>query len=305
MTPRRLLSAVLLAVATLSACEVSVPFGPAEAPPPVALSGAFSPDSLWRVRLIGSTAYGGSVPVPYLPAVTDATVTILDVTTGERLVFEAARNGTYRFAGTPAAGHRYEITAARPDGSTLRASGESPPPPESDVTSIEAAGRDVIADQPVGVYRVTLRLGGARAGESLVVEALRTDGAPDADLFPVFLSSDDPDLRDSFADDGPVRVYTEFSGRAVFLGPILSGRTVVLVVRVPLVDEAPSVRLRLTALSPDLRRHLATLDLQADRGGDPFTEPVRVFSNVDGGAGVFAGYVARDTTLTLPFLPAR
>lgn len=298
MNVRPVLLALVLAV--LCGCEVGVPFDPAGDPPPAALSGAFSPDSLWRLRLIAVTPYGAGAPVPYLPPVEGAEVRVSDLTSGAALTLTDAGGGLYLADEMPRAGHRYAVEAVLPGGGVLRAQGEAPAPPTFSVGPTEAIGRSRIGSTDFGLYRTALTVGPARSDESLAVEALRTDGAPDASLFPVFFTSDDPELRATFSDDGPVRVYTEYPGRAVYLDPLASSRTVTVILRVPLVGAPPAVRIRVTGLSADLRRHLATTDVQNDRGGSPFVEPVRVFSNVEGGAGVFAGYVSRDTLVSLP-----
>lgn len=291
---------VLLALVLACGCQVSIPLEPDEAPPPAALSGAFSPDSLWSIRLIGSAPYGSQAPIRFLPPIEDASVEIIDLTAGTRIPLRYTSFGIYTAESTPESGHSYAVEAALSGGPTLRARGEAPAAPEFSVGPVEAVGRTSTIGIDVGVFRTTLTLEPAHADESLVVELLRTDGAPDASILPVFFSTSDPSLRDSFADDGPVRVYTEFAGRAVFLQPFASTRTLDLLIRAPLVGDSPSVRVRVTSLSATLRRHLATLDLQDDRGGSPFVEPVRVFSNVEAGAGVFAGYVARDQIVLLP-----
>ena len=293
-------------VLTLAGCEASVPFTPDGEPPVAALNAPFTPDSAWAVRLIGATPYGTGSPVLLLPPIEGARVSVRDLASGETTDLQDRGSGGYRAETTPAAGRRYEITARLPGGETLRAVGETPPLPAFRVVSVEPVGRSETAGVPVALYAMTLRLGAARADESLSPHFYRTDDPPDPapNTFPlgVFFTTDDPNLRQSFTDDGSLTLYPELAGGGVYLSPIRTDRTLRVLMRLPLPAgvATPSVRVEATALSAELRRYLATVALQGDRGGNPFVEPVRVFSNVEGGAGVFGGYAARDTVVVLP-----
>lgn len=54
---------------------------------------------------------------------------------------------------------------------------------------------------------------------------------------------------------------------------------------------------RFKSISSDFYLYLKTRDLQAMNGGNPFSEPVRVYSNIDGGYGIFAGSSATSVTI--------
>lgn len=282
----------------LVGCQSSVPFDPAGEAPPASLGGAFSPDSTWSIRLTGVTPYGGTTAVPYLPPLSGATVTVTDALTGAAVGLTETQAGRYEAPASPVAGRRYVAGAVLATGERLRAAGEAIAAPRFTVLSAEGAGRDPAQGSEVGLYRVTVRFHAATGDESLMIAPVRPDGTV-SDAASVF-SADDADLRDNFADDGPVRVQTEFAPRAVYLAPLAESRTVTFLFRVPLSGAPPSLRLIVTALSADLRRHLASVDRQNAYGNTPFVEPVRVFTNVEGGVGIFAGYAARDTVLALP-----
>lgn len=54
---------------------------------------------------------------------------------------------------------------------------------------------------------------------------------------------------------------------------------------------------QLKSISSEYYLYLKTRDLQAMNSGNPFSEPVRVFSNIDGGYGIFAGSSATNVTV--------
>ena len=55
-------------------------------------------------------------------------------------------------------------------------------------------------------------------------------------------------------------------------------------------QESTRVRVILQSVTESYYRYFATQSLQNNTSGDPFAQPVQVFTNVENGLGIFAGY---------------
>ena len=54
------------------------------------------------------------------------------------------------------------------------------------------------------------------------------------------------------------------------------------------------MRYVLESITPEYYKYLTSLRLQQDRADDPFAQPVQVFTNVEGGVGIFSGLAISD-----------
>lgn len=294
---RYLVARVVPLVALLGAtgCETFVPYEPDVTVPGVAVSGAFAPDSVWTVQLRPAIPAGPERPVGLY--VDDAAVRVTDRVTGEATALVPVGSGTYRADGVrPRLGGQYRLDVQTASGGALTANAETPSPPSFDVGPLIAGGEGDYFGIPVVRYTFELTLRAGAGGVAYAIELLPTE--PSASELALIFTADDPDLRAEYADDDPVRNYTDFVEEGVYPTALYADRTVTITAQVP-ADVAGAVDLRVTTLSPDLLRHLVSRSEQEATEGSGLTEPVRVFSNVEGGVGIFAGFV-RETVRLRP-----
>ncbi len=128
---------------------------------------------------------------------------------------------------------------------------------------------------------------------------------------PLTFSSADQALRQSFdrldvAVDIDVDVdqgQRTFFGRALFRDALFAGTTREIPLDLLLFDtgeaEQDPVVVTLAVLDDDYVRYQQTLALQDVTGDNPFAEPVRIHSNVEGGLGVFAGYTSSSVVVDI------
>jgi hypothetical protein len=134
---------------------------------------------------------------------------------------------------------------------------------------------------------------------------------PGDDLYeqPLTFRSSATSLRESFdrldvAVDIDLDVDPEgryFFGRALFRDGLFAGTSHEIELDAFYYEtggNAPTtIPVTLSTLSEDYVRYQQTLALQDVTGDNPFAEPVRIHSNVEGGLGAFAGYTSSTVTL--------
>ncbi len=101
-----------------------------------------------------------------------------------------------------------------------------------------------------------------------------------------FSTTDQVLISESDAGLGETRV---FFGRAVFRDDTFNGNTRSFRVRLESFIRPGTLDLRLVSISESAFRYYRTLERYAYVEGDPFAEPVQVFTNIEGGLGIWAG----------------
>jgi hypothetical protein len=101
-----------------------------------------------------------------------------------------------------------------------------------------------------------------------------------------FSTTDQVLISESDAALGEARV---FFGRAVFRDEVFNGNTRSFRVRLESYIRPGTLDLRLVSISEATFRYYRTLERYAYTDGDPFAEPVQVFTNVTGGLGIWGG----------------
>jgi|GEM_PF-1773745 len=252
--------------------------------------------------------------------VTSARLVILDAsgTVLDSLRYEAPPEpwlpGAYRAANgfRPEAGQTYRLTAEAPGFPAAHATTTLPTPVPVSATPL---GRTTDpAGRPVYRLEVAFTAPGAPGVFALsVFQPSETASGPPSDnphddleyrLTP-FLAPD-PILRPSLGqlDEGVVfdpggPSGSRMFGTAYFRSNAFAGARRTFTVDVPLappefgMPDPEAFVVWLGTLSEDYVRYQQTLALQQQSEGDPFAEPIRIYSNVVGGAGAFGGYAGR------------
>ncbi len=289
-------------------CACNSPLAPVEYVPQLVVHGIFTPDSVWSVRISKSIA----LETPSLPNnlfLDDAVVTVTDES-GRTVKLEHTGQGQYRTTSDqfPKIGEKYSIEVLHPELGTAHAVSHSPPL-SSEFVSIEPLNRDTddsskfriqfkVQDLPgKSYYQVTLFQLNKNCGDNTP-----SDNLINGRIFePLFYHSSDPALFYSSDElDEPFDPTSSASQdfyAAVFSDRLFENtdREIELIfssVRDSSMAE-PYFLLVLSGMSEEwiqFDRTVLIQDLYLFAPDPIFSNPVEIFSNVEGGLGIFAGY---------------
>lgn len=274
---------VFLTIMMLTACElvvdIDVPFEGEQ----LTVNSFFSPDSVWRASVSLNRFILNTQP---FRRVTNATVIVSDENGPvDTLVHEG--NGVYRSDnGKPQARKRYTISASTVVHGAVHA--ESFVPPAALVSNVEIQSSDFngepssritlqISDEPTteNYYAITVEIGYEYLSPEYEVLSFR---------YPAMLGRDD----EGFQEDEQITNDNAMLIKDVFY----SGPEMNVTVHSPdwNLVHAPDVYVSVKTISKDYYDFILTSSLQNQTSGNPFAQPVQVYSNVQNGFGIFAGY---------------
>lgn len=309
--PRSALALVCALACTLAACDfeqvIELDLPPYD--PKITLGAYPTPDSVFTARVGRTTS--ASEPRAYDVAdllVADAAVVLFDGEGGflDSLSyyepFGTAGLATYRSGRglRPQPGQTYRLRIDAPGLPSAEATTRLPDPvPVSArfVRYLELESYNV----PAARLAVTLTDPPGEQVYSLSVSSQnQTPGGGSSPLINPF-ESDDPALRRSFEEidlavDFDIDLNrNEIYDRALFRDVLFEGQTREFTLDVVLFafneqGEVDDLVVTLATISDDYVRYQQTLALQLANEDNPFVEPVRIHTNVEGGLGVFAGY---------------
>lgn len=285
----RLIAVVLLIV--LARCEtvveVDVPF---EAPT-MTLNSVLNPDSAFHVRL---TLNRHILDDGLFQPVLGATVQVYE---DEQLVTTlTGENGNYRSLYRPISGKNYRVEATSPEYGKVSSWCFIPTP---------IALENVIVTERMidGDVRTYLQLqfddpSGETNYYELVVYGTREYYDPPRNL--VFTNTGQLTLEHvsglTAFDEGLVTSALRFSDEH------FDGKKMNLVVRsFGALESWSELRIVLRSVSDEYYKYQSTLALQRSTADNPFAQPVNVFSNIQGGFGIFTGYgISADSRVMPP-----
>ncbi len=288
----------------LCACEQVIEPDLPEHPPRLVLQAFFTSDGAWTAHVARSfgilepqSVHGGSL-------VDDAAVELL---AGDRVVGKLEFNYTvvaYVFeGGALQAGETYSLRVTAPGFETVRATDTVPGPvptsvrlyrPRASAGSESGAGRDLsieleIQDPPgeANYYQISL----FRVYEG------REEGEA-RDFIPAFrreenFSTKDPSILADNSVDGSPFEEGGFEGKApYFRDTLFDGSTHEIELSTDFAGgpDFSEIRLQVLYISEAYYEYLKTARLHHDTLDNPFAEPLNVYSNVENGYGIFAGY---------------
>ena len=317
--------ALLSLIVVLAGCETFVEVDPDDYDPVLYVQAVFEPGAPWSITVQRTVSLGDTVSFGE-QAVTDATVTVTG-DDGTVVVLPHTEQGRYGAAlvspdvepgetplppyfedgPAPETGRTYTLRVSAPGYSAVTATSRTPLPPR-DLTVRVLGGwerSEYTVDSTAYVSYSDVLLGvsfSPTEGTSYEVQYVR-DEAPDGPAGPVLFVST------SFFTDAPLL------REATFLDDLQSGlrrRLLSAFLDVDALDETPEGRrsfeitgensssfpggtstpvagVELVAASPAYFEYMRALARQSAVRTNPFAEPVPAYSNVEGGAGVFAG----------------
>ncbi|MCB9230613.1 MAG: DUF4249 domain-containing protein [Bacteroidia bacterium] len=283
---------LLLLLTALSGCEKEIPFKEDVVRPKLVVNCLFSNDSTWQAHISHSTTVLDS---NYFYPVTDAAVQVFDGSGNVVATLQSTNNGYYEAAGfTPAPSQTYRLEASAPGYESVSATDRTPG--EVFITSIDTVS---VQNQNGNTdLEVTITFTDP-AGESnyYLIDVLRWQQFIfDVDTlnFSSFssLACNDPNIEtdNGFSLDGfNSNLYTTILLR----DRNFDGQNYSLKFTIPYWSDMylrnVSAIIGLTASSEAFFNYRRSLDAYNRVYGDPFAQPVQVYTNVSNGHGIFAG----------------
>jgi len=258
--------------------------------PKITVNSLFSPDSVWDVSLALSRNILDESPF-LTPNVSE--VVILEETERVISTLVQAKPGVYRSDCKPEMGKTYSIRVSAPNQHSITATGKVPGPVDVLHVKIDTLdgnqdfgpGQSIAIEvelydpaNEVNFYRFQLYI-------RSVYEYFRYDTQEtvrDTTIIQLGLLEDSPDLLGE-GDSNFIISDSKFNGSItkIKFQPVY-----------PWSVEIIEVGILAQNLSEEYNEYLKTLNLQRSTDGDPFAQPVKVYSNINNGFGIFAGYSA-------------
>lgn len=289
----------------LVSCTKYLDFEGEGATPRLVMNGLMYADSVFVVHLSNSVGYVDNLSIEKL-------------TNGEVQVFNAEGNlietlfhdGDGRYIGTQTAqaGQRYTITAEHAGFGSITANDRIPSPVT--ITSVDTFSVASSGNTEFGTYslHVSFTIDDPAATENYYsVEALQYEDYYIEYVFNPDLNTFEPDtiwidnpayFRMSMVTTDPILINETPTGIAeteafgnifLFTDAVFNGSSRTITFRMENYNPGSDYVIRLSSLSHDFFRYQRTLDRYDYSNGDPFAEPVLIFTNVSGGLGILGG----------------
>lgn len=198
-------------------------------------------------------------------------------------------NGIYRGGSSPSPGESYEIRATSASHGSVRGQSYIP-----NAVAIDTLEIEILPSSTAYETRISIRLQLEDPGNEVnyfqvlfAVEQTYTDQITGEETIfrqPVPLESNDPAAlsADTYNREGVFFKDISFNGKRVSL-PLESRLWNFGTEEVKLI-------FYLRTLSEDFYKYKITSSLQNETSGDPFAQPVSVYTNIENGFGIFAGF---------------
>ncbi|MXY07519.1 MAG: DUF4249 domain-containing protein [Rhodothermaceae bacterium] len=298
----------------LAACETVISIDPPDYDAEITATSLFTPDSVWTARISRTipVEQAGTVDSPFLD---NASVLVWE---GDqlidRLVYDNLGAGIYQSQSgrTPESNKLYRLEVEAPGYNRVEAISALPVAPQITELSLVLSERGAFTTW----YSLRFRLKDSpdaafySFGAYLVYASDPDDGgdSEDIQIEPLSMAQEDATWQCSYEDAlNPVQIDSDGGGTEWCRTGIMTDRQfrgmerdfeTTIVPRYPEIVREPSIIFYVISMSEDYfeyQRSLENTDYQ-----DPFSEPLQVFTNVEGGRGVFAGYNSSFSILDLP-----
>ncbi len=298
------ITVLAMLIVALSGCEKYLEFEGENRPPRLVLNGQIEADSVFEVELSHSLGY---VEVGQIQGVENGTVDVF-LTSGEFLeTLDHVGEGRYIGDQLAVAGQEYRVEASAGSYSEIYAVDLVP-------SVVEIAGWDTSTVQnsdpfggavglnfsfqvndPPGVENFYMIEAFDSRSYELVFLGTDPMGEPLYDtiflevpqLYSLGLVTTDLVLSSEY--DAGVGATETFGNHFLFSDELFGGSLRQFQFRTDHFSGTSEVVLRLTSLSADLFRYRRTFERYQNASGDPFSEPVQVFTNIQGGLGIWGG----------------
>ena len=298
----------------LVSCEKTIDFTGEKTDPLVVVNSVITPDSLFQTEISKSLHLRDT---GNFPEVTDAVVDIFEQ--GNLVTTLTHQNkGIYTSKFSPMAGKNYEIKVST-SGKTVSAETKIP-----NKVNIESVELNTIDDKGIKKHELTIKFNDpAEINNFYKVSLLVNDEASysfDGDKnsietevysFWATISSNDPVFLATFGqddafDNSPNNMYN------IFTDDLINGKSYDLKILTDtyigdttadeqLISRKLKYTVFLNSISKEYFYYLKSRNLSYWYGDNPFSEPVPVFSNIKGGAGILGAYSSAIDSVLITF----
>lgn len=250
----------LLILINLS-CETIVDVDLKEPEPQIVVNSFFSPDSVWQVRVtksrfILSSREDFDVEAKAAITIKDSKNTII-----EKLLFDGF---FYKGKSKPEVGKEYTISVEDLGKSKISAKSEIPL-----ATPIISVKTSPLANNSVQIS--VLFLDNVNQKNYYLLKVINDNG------YDLFVDAIDPIYNNN----------NRSTPGILFNDNLFNGKTIDFRVS---ADSPPIKRIILVSVSEEYYQYFTTKQLQENTQGDPFAQPTQIFTNIENGLGIFAGY---------------
>ncbi len=299
----------------LAACETVISIDPPDYEAEITATSLFNPDSVWTARISRTipVELAGTVDSPFLG---NASVSVWE---GDqlidRLVYDNLGFGIYQSQSgrTPEPNKLYRLEVEAPGYGRVEATSALPVAPQITELSLELQSGD---PDFFASYSLRFRLKDSPDASFYSFGAYQAyasdpdDGrdSEDIQIEPLSMAQEDATWQCSYEDAlNPVQIDGYDSGAEWCRTGIMTDRQFSGMERefettiepwYPENVREPSIIFYINSMSEDYFEYQRSLRNSGYH--DPFSEPVQVFTNVEGGRGVFAGYNSSFRILELP-----
>jgi len=269
----------------LCGCELTLEVDIPHDKESLVVNSIFAADSLWQVSVSYDRAILDTHP---FKIVEDADVVIYDESGPVETLKLNNQESYYRSAANkPVPGKRYEIRVSAPGHDPVSAFAYTPRATE--IVSVKT--RDTfINDHPATAFDITIQDDPSVENYYRVFVATESynfypnTNAPTLFYSRMSLESDDPLLADenNLSEGGVLIKDALFNGKEAKLS--------VKMLQYGNGNDYGKIRVNVETLSREAYDYFITSQLQYNTSDDPLAQPVKVFNNVEGGFGIFAGY---------------
>lgn len=299
----------------LAACETVISIDPPDYESEITATSLFTPDSVWTARISRTipVAQAGRVDSPFLD---NASVSVWEGDQlVDRLVYHGLGAGIYQSQSgrTPEPNKLYRLEVEAPGFGRVEATSALPVAPQITELSLELQSgvpslrprynlRFRLIDSPDAAFY--------KFGTYLVHASDPDDGGDteDIQIEPLSMEREDPTWQCSYYSAlNPVEIdsdggATEWCHTGIMTDRQFSGmeRDFETTIAPWYADDVrePSIIFFVNSMSEDYFEYQHSLENTGYH--DPFSEPLQIFTNVEGGRGVFAGYNSFFRILDLP-----
>lgn len=272
----RILSFILIVLTSVIffQCEKYIEFDDEIKDPKIVLNSQINPDSSFKVNLTRSLSV---IDDGELSVIENALVEVYDQnnTFLEQLTYIG--DGNYLGMQKPSVGQSYSVSAQANNYENVSAITSVPPS-----VPIIAVDTFSFSDPSRGdLMSISIQFNDPSGDNYYVLEVLEGDTAFGAYYYPMYFTSDDIAL--DLGNDN-------YTSAATFTDELFDGSSKTLEIELQNVSMyVDYLEIRLTSASKDLYDYERTQEAYQFSNGDPFAQPVQVYSNIEGGFGIFAG----------------
>ncbi|MEM1124222.1 MAG: DUF4249 domain-containing protein [Bacteroidota bacterium] len=277
-------------------CERPLPFSNLPQKPLLVANAFFTPDSIWQVQLGWTEALDNSIS---FSEITDGTVKIKNLASGQTVNLRHQRNGIYTATtALPAVGKKYELMASASNFSTLRATDEIP---NTFAISVQSFQPSRYQNQPNYLFDIVIEDDATTpnfylATITYVLEKNGQKTVEKAGHFSLDINSENETIFiDHFALKQSYLTDEDFNGTS-YITRI--GATSSLLNEVDVNDQLSAI-ISVKSISEVGYLYEKSVERFENLEELLYTEPVPIYSNMEGGLGIFAGYLEVVTKVEL------